>query len=971
MRKTFKLLISTLLILFVVLGLASCDVVTGWFGGSESTYELYKAAKQLQDDAQEFSVSIEWSKLGDKKNTSTVLLDYEKNAFSYNLSEVKDGASITEMLTFIDGKIYYLDNNGNKSSYTSTKKDAMDYVENTIVVKLLKPVYKCEYPESWFDGIKVSEKGKNKYILMDVTENMSKHHERPDIFVPDSKCEIYLNKDGSFSYICFKHILIDGAKSDVTVTFDWTENSNIKEPDNKNDYVGKGDFEYDKGHRPGDDNRHPCEKGEHNYVKTVTVPTCTTGGYTTYTCECGDSYVADITDAIGHNYVPVVTNPTCTTGGYTTYTCECGDSYVADIKGATGHKYVDGVCSYCGEKDPNYNPQAPDYIVGLEYTSNGDGTCYVSGIGTCTDTDIVIPAVSPAGDRVVGIGAHAFENCVNIVSVVIPEGVTYISHISEGWARSFYGCVNLERIVIPDSVTYIGAYAGETVFYNCNKLWEYDNGVFYVNNWAITYEASMITSLNQPTTKASILEIREGTIGIANQAFIFGQYKAVVIPSSVKYIDQVAFWNWGNGECVYYLGTADEWTKIYIEQDNDGVTNHTVYYYSETQPTTAGNFWHWVDGVPTIWEKFTEHVHSFDEFRHVLTPTCTSEGYYYMVCECGEYEMHTIPMTDHTYDSTGKCTWCGAYESAPGYSVGLEYTSNGDGTCYVSGIGSCTDTDIIIPEASPEGWTVTSIASDVFPSTLNITSVSLPKTINYLNGNEFTYNKSIKSFAVSGDNPYYASVDGNIYSKDMKTFIRYAPGSDVTSFVVPSSVNQIYNFAFESCGSLVNIVLPEGITSIPFHAFMGCTSLESLKIPDGVRNIDMFAFMACRSLEYIVIPASLTSISSAFDGCDSLTTLFYGGTEGDWKKISIDSMFNDSLLAATVYYYSATEPTTVGNFWHYIDGVPTVWPAYVEPEKPYYSEGLEFTLNSDKQSYSLTGIGSCTDADVVIPATYE
>ena len=37
---------------------------------------------------------------------------------------------------------------------------------------------------------------------------------------------------------------------------------------------------------------------------------------------------------------------------------------------------------------------------GLLYTSNSDGTCYVSGIGTCTDTDIVIPDISPAGDVV-------------------------------------------------------------------------------------------------------------------------------------------------------------------------------------------------------------------------------------------------------------------------------------------------------------------------------------------------------------------------------------------------------------------------------------------------------------------------------------------------------------------------------------------------------------------------------------------
>ena len=45
---------------------------------------------------------------------------------------------------------------------------------------------------------------------------------------------------------------------------------------------------------------------------------------------------------------------------------------------------------------------------GLEFTSNGDGTCYVAGIGECTDTDIVIPEVSPTGDVVIAIGTYAF-----------------------------------------------------------------------------------------------------------------------------------------------------------------------------------------------------------------------------------------------------------------------------------------------------------------------------------------------------------------------------------------------------------------------------------------------------------------------------------------------------------------------------------------------------------------------------------
>ena len=39
---------------------------------------------------------------------------------------------------------------------------------------------------------------------------------------------------------------------------------------------------------------------EHSYTAVVTAPTCTEQGYTTYTCECGDTYVSDYTDALGH-----------------------------------------------------------------------------------------------------------------------------------------------------------------------------------------------------------------------------------------------------------------------------------------------------------------------------------------------------------------------------------------------------------------------------------------------------------------------------------------------------------------------------------------------------------------------------------------------------------------------------------------------------------------------------------------------
>lgn len=104
-----------------------------------------------------------------------------------------------------------------------------------------------------------------------------------------------------------------------------------------------------------------------------------------------------------HSYTSVVTDPTTSSKGYTTYTCECGHSYISD--------YTDVIIIYSE---------------GLEFALNSQATGYiVTGIGSCKDADVVIP---PTYNNlpVTGIGDEAFCECEGLVSVIIPNSVTSI-----------------------------------------------------------------------------------------------------------------------------------------------------------------------------------------------------------------------------------------------------------------------------------------------------------------------------------------------------------------------------------------------------------------------------------------------------------------------------------------------------------------------------------------------------------------
>ncbi len=79
--------------------------------------------------------------------------------------------------------------------------------------------------------------------------------------------------------------------------------------------------------------------------------TCSKEGSKHKVCTaCGKTVKTESIAKLDHSYNAVVTKATCEKSGYTTYTCECGDTYTGDQTPATGHNYSDGVCTECGEK---------------------------------------------------------------------------------------------------------------------------------------------------------------------------------------------------------------------------------------------------------------------------------------------------------------------------------------------------------------------------------------------------------------------------------------------------------------------------------------------------------------------------------------------------------------------------------------------------------------------------------------------
>lgn len=91
-------------------------------------------------------------------------------------------------------------------------------------------------------------------------------------------------------------------------------------------------------------------------------------------------------------------------------------------------------------------------------------------------------------------------------------------------------------------------------------------------------------------------------------------------------------------------------------------------------------------------------------------------------------------------------------------------------------------------------------------------------------------NTPIDRIEVDKDNPVFCSIEGVLYTKDMKLLIRYPEERIGDEYAVPDGVERIGECAFHHCSFLKRVILPNSIKSIEKDAF-AYTSITYIEMP--------------------------------------------------------------------------------------------------------------------------------------------
>ena len=319
--------------------------------------------------------------------------------------------------------------------------------------------------------------------------------------------------------------------------------------------------------------------------------------------------------------------------------------------------------------------------------------------------------------------------------------------------NAFSGCSWLTSVTIGNSVTNIGGYA----FYNCSGL----------------------TSVT----------IGDGVTSIGGNAFQnCSGLTSVTIPDSVTSIGGYAFYNCRGltsvtiGDGVTSIGgyafcNCSGLTSVTIGNSVTSIGEYAFYNCSGLTSVTIGN------GVTSIGNSAFEDCSGLTSVTIPDSVTSIGNRAFY---NCSGLTSVTI---GNSVTSIGQYAF---YNCSGLTSVTIPDSVTSIGNNAFSGCSGLTTVTI--------GNGVTSIGGNAFYNCSGLTNVTIGSGATDINYTAFNLCENLQRFIVDAKNPAYASPDGALCSKDLKTLVVYPRGRTDTR--LPDSLDAAMPDAFAGCNKL-------------------------------------------------------------------------------------------------------------------------------------------------------------------------
>ena len=492
-----------------------------------------------------------------------------------------------------------------------------------------------------------------------------------------------------------------------------------------------------------------------------------------------------------------------------------------------------------------------------------DQTVYfVVGIGSCTDTTIVIPSTYE-GCPVVEISIQAFSDCAQITEVYVSEGIERIG------LDAFANCTSLTAIHLPASLkTFDYGYLSKPqgTFFGCplesitvdpgNKVFVVENGCLIDDSHLSGNYRTVIAACHNAT-----IPIPESYISI---------YIAPGAFSATAGITQLNFSPMYSLSTNAFAGCPDLTNVTLTGLSAIGFANCT-----SLQSVTMLKS----DSEYAQYNALHVHTKAFENCSALTSLTLPAN----LTSIESDAFVGCTSLKEITFMGT-MADWS-KIELYDGWDNGLEncairctdgnigalvngnaqdqftFELNKDSQGYtLTGIVSARSSDIVIP-AEYEGLPVTAIGSSAFYAWTDLTSAIVPDSVTVIGSKAFMDCTALKAVTLPAQ---------------MQEIGSYAFNGCIAleSIVIPEGITEIANYCFEGCSALQEISLPSSLIRIKKYGFSNCDALKEISLPDGMNALGTYAFSSCTNLESVALPDSITSIGTyAFSSCTNLKSI--------------------------------------------------------------------------------------------------